>query len=259
MELKQIRFFYPESPVQQLNIPELKFSAGDRVVLVGSIGSGKSTLLKILAGLYKPSEGRVLFGDADLWETDPNIVSTHLAYLPQSVQLFKGTLRSNLTLSGSISDSSLLKVSRDLGIDEISANNSLGMDLEISEGGEGLSGGQQQLVALGRVFLAGTKIWLLDEPTASLDNECESRVLDALQQYLKADDILIISTHRPMAATKLANRMILMHQGEIKADGKPEQVMSQVLSKRKNQPGMAQNKPAFSNMNVNNNGPKNVI
>jgi len=230
ISLDGIMFSYPESPIRQLNINKLTFTAGERVVLLGAIGSGKSTLLKVLAGLYKPAEGRIKLGQADLWEIEPNIVADQVSYLPQSVHLFKGTLRSNLALSGAVSDSHLLQVSEQLGIDKIAADDSLGMELAISEGGEGLSGGQRQLVGLGRTFLAQPKVWLLDEPTATLDNESEQKVLQALQDNVKADDILIISTHRPALAAKIANRVIVMQHGEIINDGKPEEVLSKVMS-----------------------------
>lgn len=229
VSLEAVTFSYPDSPVRQLNISKLTFTAGERVVLLGAIGCGKSTLLKVLAGLYRPAEGRVKLGHADLWEIEPNIVADQVSYLPQSVHLFKGTLRSNLALSGTVSDSHLLQVAEQLGIDTIAAGDSMGMDLAISEGGEGLSGGQRQLVGLGRVFLAQPKIWLLDEPTASLDNESEKKVLQALMHHVKPDDILIISTHRPALAAKLANRVIVMRQGEIVNDGKPENVIPKIM------------------------------
>jgi len=229
LELHSVRFFYPDSPIQQLHIPNLQFKAGDRVVLLGPVGSGKSTLLKILAGLYRPSEGRVRLGQADLWEIDPNTVASHVGYLPQQVHLFNGTLRSNLVLSGAVTDTHLLQVCAALGIDQIAADNPLGMDLAISEGGEGLSGGQRQLVGLGRVFLGQPKVWLLDEPTASLDIECEKNILQAIQATIKADDILLISTHRPALAAQLANRVMLMRRGEIVADGSPETVLPNIL------------------------------
>jgi len=234
IELEGVRFCYPESPVQQLNIGQLRFNAGDRVVLLGPVGSGKSTLLKVLAGLYPPSEGRVRLGNADLWEMDPNLVAEHVGYLPQSVHLFKGTLHSNLTLSGTVSDSHLLRVVRELGIDRIAADSPRSMELPISEGGEGLSGGQRQLVGLGRVFLAQPTIWLLDEPTASLDNESEKQVMRAIQAHVKPQDIVLISTHRPVLAAQMATRVLVMQRGEVTADGKPEVILPQLMGKRPN-------------------------
>jgi len=229
IELEKIRFAYPESPVQQINIPALSFKAGERVLLVGPVGCGKSTLLKVMAGMYRPNEGRIRLGNADLWEIDPQLVASQLGYLPQAVHLFKGTLRSNLSLSGTAGDSRLLKITRDLGVDAIAASSPLGMDLAISEGGEGLSGGQRQLVALARVVIDQPRIWLLDEPTSSLDAESEAKVWAVLEENLAPNDILIVSTHRPMQAIKLATRVIVMQQGEIIKDGRPENILPQLV------------------------------
>ncbi len=229
MALDHVRFAYTESPVRQLDIESLRLGAGDRVLLVGPVGSGKSTLLKVLAGLYRPGEGRVRLGDADLWETDPLVVSQQIGYLPQSVHLFRGTLRSNVCLTGTASDDRLLAVSRQLGIDRIAAAHPQGMEAPISEGGEGLSGGQRQLVALARVFVNGPRIWLLDEPTASLDREMEERVWQALEAAVGADDILLVSTHRPLLASRLVNRVLVMQQGAIVRDGTPETVLPQMV------------------------------
>ncbi|WJG09307.1 ATP-binding cassette domain-containing protein [Aliiglaciecola sp. LCG003] len=232
IELEGLTFSYPQSPIKQLSISQLSFKQGERVALLGPVGSGKSTLLKVLAGLYRPSAGRVRLGNADLWEIDPNIVANHVGYLPQSVHMFKGTLRSNLDLSGVAGDSHLLHVCELLGIDKIAADNPLGMDLEISEGGEGLSGGQRQLVGLGRVLLGQPKIWLLDEPTSSLDVETEKQVFEAIQSQLKPEDILILSTHRPGLAAQLANRVVVVNRGEVIEDGKPDTVIPKLMAKQ---------------------------
>lgn len=232
LEMEKVKYAYPESPVQQVNIGRLNLRSGERVLLVGPVGCGKSTLLKVLAGLYRPNEGRLRLGDADLWEVDPQVVASQLGYLPQSVHLFKGTLRSNLALSGTAGDSRLLKITRDLGVDAIAATSPLGMDLPISEGGEGLSGGQRQLVGLARLVITKPRIWLLDEPTASLDSESEARVWQVLQDNIQPEDILVVATHRPMQATKLVNRVIVMQQGEIVQDGQPQDVLPQMMARR---------------------------
>ena len=249
MSLERARFSYPESPVQQLNVAQLEFRAGERVLLVGPVGCGKSTLLKVLAGLYKPSEGWVRLGDADLWGIDPQVVASHLGYLPQNVHLFKGSLRSNLALSGTTTDSRLLKVTRDLGIDAIAAGSPLGMDMPLSEGGEGLSGGQRQLVALARVVVTQPRIWLLDEPTASLDGESEARVWEVLENDVGPQDILIVATHRPMQAMKLATRVIVMGQGEVLRDGKPQEVTPKLYAQAfAGKPGAVAPQPPLINL-----------
>lgn len=229
LSLEGVLFAYQTSQVNQLNIDHLQFNAGDRVLLLGPVGSGKSTLLKVLAGLYQPHAGRVRLGLADLWAVDPELVTSWIGYLPQSVQLFRGTLRSNLSLTGTASDDRLLEISAQLGIDTLSADSSFGMDLPISEGGEGLSGGQRQLVALARLFINQPRIWLFDEPTASMDRDMEQRVWQALEKAVQPDDIVIVSTHRPMLAAKLVNRVLIMQHGRIVQDDSPENLLPRMV------------------------------
>lgn len=231
LALEGVRFAYQASQVNQLNIDQLHFSAGERVLLLGPVGSGKSTLLKVLAGLYQPQEGRIRLGLADLWATDPALVTSWVGYLPQTVQLFRGTLRSNLSLNGTASDDRLLEISAQLGIDELSADSSLGMDLPISEGGEGLSGGQRQLVALARVFVNQPRIWLFDEPTSSMDREMEQRVWQALETTVQPEDIVIVSTHRPMLASRLVDRVLIMQRGRVVQDGSPATLLPRMVGR----------------------------
>lgn len=227
LEMEGVRFAYPNTPVVRLQLAHLTFNPGDRVVLMGPNGCGKSTLLKVAAGLYKAPEGQVRLGGADVWELDPQVLNERLGYLPQDVHLFKGSLKSNLALAGGISDARLLEVAELLGIDKMAADNPRSMDMEISEGGQGLSGGQRQLAALARIFLAGPRIWLLDEPSASLDMESEERVLKAILSRTRPTDIVVIATHRPRLLA-LANRLIVMRRGQIVADGAPNDVMQAI-------------------------------
>lgn len=230
LELQKVRFTYAQSPVRQLDIDHLSFKAGERVLLLGPVGGGKSTLIKVLAGLYPPSEGRLRLGDVDLWEMDPQTVAAQIGYLPQAVHLFKGTLRSNVLLSGEISDSDFLRITRELGIDAIAAHSPQGFDHPISEGGDGLSGGQRQLVALARVIATQPRIWLFDEPTASLDRDSEAAVWKAIASFIRPDDILVVATHRPMQAMQLATRVVVVNQGKVTHDGRPENVLPQVFT-----------------------------
>lgn len=232
VSLEKVLYSYPDSALKQLNIDKLTIQAGERVLVAGPVGCGKSTLLKVLAGLYRPAEGRVRLGDADLWEIEPQLLASQVGYLPQTVHLFKGSLRSNLAFSGTAGDSRLLKIARDLGVDAIASQSAQGMDLPLSEGGEGLSGGQKQLVALARVVINQPVVWLLDEPTASLDAESEARVWRVLAENLQPRDILVVATHRPQQAMKVATRILVMKQGEVVHDGTPQSILRTVASRQ---------------------------
>lgn len=235
LHFDRVRFSYPQAPVLRLDIGALEFKSGDRALLLGPVGSGKSTLLKVAAGLYQVSEGRVRLGSADLGEIDPQIVAQHVSYLSQDVHLFRGSLRSNLMLAAGVSDSRLLQVVEMLGLDRVSADNPRGLDMDISEGGSGLSGGQRQLVGLARLCLARPTVWLLDEPTASLDNEAEARVIAALQALIRPEDIVLIATHRP-SLLPLANRVVVLQGGRVLRDGTPREILGTTALKTPSAP-----------------------
>lgn len=224
VELEEVRFAYPNSPMVCIDIPKLTFRPGDRALILGPNGCGKSTFLKILAGLFKPAEGQVRLGRTDISELDVQVINQRVGYLPQDVHLFKGTLKSNMALSGGVSDSLIVEVAQLLGIDRVAAENPRSMDLEIFEGGSGLSGGQKQLVALSRIFMARPRVWLLDEPSAFLDLESENRVMNALKLWIRPTDIVIIATHRPRLSI-MANRVLVMRRGRIVADGEPDDII----------------------------------
>lgn len=218
VSVESLEFAYQGSQVKQLDIGNLSFKAGERVAILGAIGSGKSTLLKILAGLYHPSNGLIKIEGADLWSLSPEYLRKNVGYLPQTPDLFKGTLLSNLKLGSDASDTKVLGVIQNLGLGSVVNGNEKGLELPISEGGAGLSGGQRQLVGLARLFIRAPAIWLLDEPTSSLDPDSQERVKNNFKQLLNKSDILIFATHNPKLAKDLGTRLLIMDKGKIVKD-----------------------------------------
>jgi len=113
------------------------------------------------------------------------------------------------------------------GLDRVIQTHPKGMELEISEGGKGLSGGQRQLVGLTRLLLQQPKIMLLDEPTASMDGQLEARVMQHLFQEIAADSALIVVTHKP-AVLQHIQRLIVVDQGRVVLDGPRDQVLARL-------------------------------
>lgn len=204
-----------------LDIKNLRFQPGERVVILGTIGSGKSTLLKLLAGLYPPSQGTVSMDGQPVKKLGRGI----LGYLPQQVQLFQGTLRSNLSLGGIAEIEQMETLCHQLGLDPMLDGHPDGLDRPIFINSSGLSGGQQQLVGFARLCLSRPKVWFLDEPTAALDGQSERRLLNHLQQSLRPDHTLLLSTHKPSIASAIATRVIVMDRGRIIADGDVQEVL----------------------------------
>lgn len=221
--VSQLRYRYEGSHQPQLSVPSLAIKAGERVAVLGRNGSGKSTLLKLLAGLATPEEGDVRLGGLDLQTVRLGWLRQRVGYLPQEVRLFGGTLRDNLTLGLAQPDPARLQAALSAtGLDRLIAAHPLGLELPIREGGAGLSGGQRQLIAFTRLLLQQPTVWLLDEPSASLDRETEERMV-ALLKRMAPHATLIFTTHR-MGWLGLATRVLIVEDGQIRIDTTPDKL-----------------------------------
>lgn len=210
-------------------IPALEIRPGEKIAVLGPVGAGKTTLLRLLSGLYKPAQGRVLLDDIDLAHIARPVLAEHIGYLPQEGRLFAGTLRENLIL-GMLDpgDEVIHQVARQTGLySAVIERHPKGLQQEIFEGGQGLSGGQRQLVNLTRVFLRNPRIWLLDEPTASMDRNLELNVLRALQQTIGAEQTLIVVTHKP-DILQLVQRVIVIAESHVVLDGPTAEVLAKL-------------------------------
>lgn len=229
LKLDKAVFAYMKD-VPGLEVPSLVIRPGDRVAVLGTVGSGKSTLIKLLSGLYKPTGGHVFLDGIDMMHLAPEFVREHIGYLPQDVRLFNGSLRYNLSLGLPLpSDSQILKAAALTGLDQVIQNHPLGLELEIAEGGRGLSGGQRQLVGLTRMLLASPKVLLLDEPTASMDAKLENTVMQHLFKEMPADSAIVVVTHKPNVLP-LVNRILVVDKGRVVLDGPRDEVLNRLRS-----------------------------
>ena len=226
-QIADLHFTYPGRP-ETVVLERLHIRAGEKVGILGPVGAGKSTLLRLLAGLYQPGRGRVLLDGLDIQQISRAHLSEHLGYCPQDVKLLAGTLRDNLLtgLSG-IDEEEILRVSRLTGLAALVATHPKGLDLEIAEGGGGVSGGQKQLIALTRLLLARPDVWLLDEPTAAMDEMTEQRSLAALRQAIASEHTLVLVTHKPVLLG-LVNRLIVLAPNGIVLDGPRDAVLEKL-------------------------------
>ena len=222
-------FKYAGNDQPALQIPNLNIQAGERIAILGAIGSGKSTLLKLLSGLYATTEGRVLLDGLDINQISRESLSEQVGYLQQDHRLFQGTLRENLLIGmPAPSDDVLQQALNTTGLIRLVASHSKGIDLPISEGGKGLSGGQKQLVAFTRLVLTNPSIWLLDEPTASMDNAQEQQCIQVIAQALQqGGKTLILSTHKT-SLLNLVDRIIIMANNQIVMDGPKQAILAQL-------------------------------
>lgn len=238
-QLEDVRFAYQNSP-NSVHIPSLNIAAGQKVGVLGAIGSGKSTLLRLLSGMYQPLTGKVLLDGVDMGHISRQILSEQIGYLQQDHRLFNGSLRENL-LIGTVDpgDAVIQAAAEKTGLAQAIASHPKGLELPIAEGGRGLSGGQKQLVALTRLLISKPSVWLLDEPTASMDQQTADRCMHALRQSIRPEHTLVLVTHN-LQLLAFVDRLIVVANNRIVMDGPKNEVIARLKGAQQGSPNAAQ-------------------
>lgn len=211
-----------------LDVSALNLKAGERVGVVGAVGSGKSSLLRLSSGLIHAQTGQVQLGGLNIEQYDRATLAQHIGYVSQDARLISGTLRENLILGLSDpGDDVILEQCDLLGVTEFVLNTlPKGLDTTISETGAGLSGGQKQLIHLARALLKRPQLLVLDEPTASLDQQLEVRVANTIRRYLdnNPSTTLMLVTHK-IQLLSLVDRLLVMAAGRLGMDGARDEII----------------------------------
>lgn len=229
LTLKDVNFSYPAPPMkpnpQILKNINLAIGAGERVAILGRIGSGKSTLLRLMARLYAPVGGQMFTDGLDVAQIDPADWRKAVGYVGQEARLFYGTLRENVMIGRPDAPAEeFLRVLRLTGLDAVASKHPSGINLPIGEMGEGLSGGQRQLVALARCLLVNPQLILLDEPTSAMDTQTEALFMQHLVRATQGHTLVIV-THRP-SLLAMVERILVVDDGKIVADGPKQKIMA---------------------------------
>ena len=223
IEFKNVSFKFEGYKQPTINNISFKIPAGQKVALVGRMGSGKSTLSKLLAGMIEPTSGSILIDGIDVRQIDPADVRKNIGVMLQDSWLFSGTIRENIQMGfNEYDDEHLLEICKVAGVDDFVGSHPKGYDLEIKERGIGLSGGQKQTINLARSLLHKPEILLLDEPTSSMDQGTEQKVIGTLRQFCIDKTMLIVTHRNPILA--MVDRVFVMENGNIITDQTPEQL-----------------------------------
>jgi len=225
----QVDFTYPGESQQSLVGVSFSIRAKEKVAIIGRIGSGKSTIQKLLMGLYRPQNGAVLVDGIDITQIDPAQLRHNVGYVPQDSVLFYGNIRDNIAYRhGSVSDSDVIRAADIAGVSEFVNQHPKGFERMVGERGEGLSGGQRQAINVARGLVSQPSMILLDEPSTSMDNTTEGRLIESLKGALE-DATLLLVTHKTTMLS-LVDRVIVVERGRIVADG-PKDVVLDALKK----------------------------
>ncbi|MDF2641743.1 MAG: transporter [Pseudomonas sp.] len=226
--------YSPETP-SALDIGELRIRRGEHIAVLGRNGAGKSTLLQGLAGAMDLATGDLTLDGIAMAHIDPADLRRDVGLLQQHARLFHGTLRDNLVLgAGRASDQELLAALSISGALDFIRKLPKGLDHLILEGGLGLSGGQRQSLLLSRLLLRQPQVLLLDEPTASLDDVTERKLLDDLMLWSEGRT-MVIATHR-LSVLQRVSRIIVVDNGRIVIDGPRDAALAQLRQPKGDRP-----------------------
>jgi ATP-binding cassette subfamily C protein CydD len=201
----------------------LDLMPGSHTVLVGGSGAGKSSLLFLILGFVRPDQGEIRVNGIPLNEIDPAWWHRQVGWIGQNPAILHGTLRDNLRMGRpDAREDEVLAAARAAGVLEFAGRLPQGLDAALGEQGVGLSRGEAQRVALGRVLLKEAPVLLLDEPFTGLDADTERRVLEAIDSFRGGRTVVTV-THR-LAEIQRADRIVVLEEGRIVESGSPEKL-----------------------------------
>jgi len=229
IEFDDVSFTYPGGTEPAVKNLDLHIRGGELIALVGENGAGKSTLVKLLLRFYDPTEGGIRIGGADLRELDPEALRSRIGVLFQDYASYELSVRENVQMGrpGQIGDDKrVLAALEDARSDWLLRKMPKGLDAKVGrlfEGGHDLSGGEWQRLALARIMYRDADVWILDEPTSSLDPEAEAAIFAELKEVLKGRIGIVIS-HR-FSTVRIADRIAVIVDGKVAELGSHEELL----------------------------------
>lgn len=222
IEFQNVDFFY-NAEKQVLKNVSFTAKQGEITALVGPSGSGKTTAAKLAARFWDVNQGKVLLGGEDISTIEPETLLKYFSVVFQDVVLFNTSIKDNIRIGKrDASDEEILRAAKLANCDEFVNKLPQGYDTVIGENGDTLSGGERQRISIARALLKDAPIVLLDEATASLDVENESKIQQSISELVQNKTVIIIA-HR-MRTIANADKVIVLEKGSVAEEGSPEEL-----------------------------------
>ena len=226
LEFKEVVFKHQTAHQRAIDNISFKAKTGETVAFVGPSGSGKTTLMKLLVGLYRPQEGKILYNGIDETSIDFEDLRNQIGFVTQDTQLFSGTIKENLLfVNPSATDEDLNDVLIQASCQNLLLRAEKGLDTMIGEGGLKLSGGEKQRLSIARALLRKPHVLIFDEATSSLDSLTEEEITNTIIKVSSLQyQITILIAHR-LSTIMHADRIYVLERGEVVETGSHESLL----------------------------------
>ena len=228
LTLESVSYSYAPDSAPVIDNVQLTIPHGGVHALVGRNGCGKTTLLKMVQGLYRPTQGRVLLDGADIAQFGRPQLANWIGYVPQESILFAGTVRENIShRRPEATDDDIIKAATAAGVHHFIIDLPDGYGTEIGEAGRRLSGGQRQRIAIARALIGDPPVVLLDEPSSSLDRQAELELRKTLQE-IGQDRTVVIVTHSPILLAA-CDHLVALDRGKVALAGPAKEILPRLF------------------------------
>lgn len=214
-------------------------AAGESLGIIGPSAAGKSSLARLLVGVWKPLQGTIRLDGADMNSWPSEKLGTYIGYLPQDIELFAGSIADNIARLEEPDSDRVIRAARLAGLHEMILHMPKGYDTYIGEGGSVLSGGQRQRIGLARALYGDPKLVVLDEPNASLDNDGELALLQAMAYMKQLGTTVVVITHKVSLLSNV-DKLLVMQDGALAVFGPREGVLQHLVQQQQAQQAAAQ-------------------
>ncbi|MEO6583637.1 MAG: ABC transporter ATP-binding protein, partial [Ferruginibacter sp.] len=205
-----------------------KVKTGETIAFVGPSGSGKSTLMKLLVGLYRPQEGKILYNGIDENNISFEDLRNQVGFVTQDTQLFSGSIKENLVfVNPEATDAELNDALNKASCTQLLARAEKGLDTMLGEGGLKLSGGEKQRISIARALLRQPRLLIFDEATSSLDSLTEEEITNTIRDIsAMKNQVTILIAHR-LSTIMHADRIYVLEQGDVVETGSHESLLEE--------------------------------
>ena len=228
LEFDRVAFKHKTASHKAINDISFRVKTGETIAFVGPSGSGKTTLMKLLVGLYRPQEGKILYNGIDENNIDFEDLRNQIGFVTQDTQLFSGTIKENLMfVNPAATEAELLDVLNKASCQHLLTRAEKGLDTMIGEGGLKLSGGEKQRLSIARALLRGPKLLIFDEATSSLDSLTEEEITSTIKDVSSVgNQISILIAHR-LSTIMHADRIYVLEKGDVVETGNHERLLEE--------------------------------